>query len=425
MRLPQIFIIGTILSASPCAAAGDPTPGENEENDKFASWFQSHGGTLDDRVTIGYEPKTKLRGLIATSTIPADTLLIHTPGALVLKNDADHHSEQCLQIEEIVKEMNIGEESKWHDYFQFEDSAESHLPGHWNQAWIERELQGIPPTGDTHRHVDWYQEACLLGREMSDLDWKALTLYLTRAVDVGLVPMYDLMNHHNGRINTYHKNDGEGGISVYALTDIEANTAIYNSYALSGVESTIDIFNTYGFVEEYPQLWRWNDDKLEQLNEEDETHAYQRYRDDSEPNNPYYEVLVVSPKLAALFPTKELVQPLGHEKISAEGWQERIHSHHAHLKSSFANLMGTSAKAVLNELLTTIKEDEFQIQDEIRRFKGSKNVGRMGVDGLDSIKLLEFRLAFKRALKLTSDIALKDTFFVDEKEESCMGDTVV
>ena len=43
----------------------------------------------------------------------------------------------------------------------------------------------LPPAGDTHKHLDWYQSRCLDGRDMTDLDLRALKLYLTRAADVG------------------------------------------------------------------------------------------------------------------------------------------------------------------------------------------------------------------------------------------------
>ena len=142
----------------------------------------------------------------------------------------------------------------------------------------------------------------------------------------------DLMNHHNGKINTKLERDSEGGLRVIALTDISANSPIYNTYARSGWETTVDTFNTYGFVEDYPQLWVWTDDKLVQMTQDNKEHAFQRYRNDVHdegaydrshyvPNSHHYEILVLSPTVGALYPTQGLVGIIGNGQRSMEEWQ--------------------------------------------------------------------------------------------------------
>jgi hypothetical protein len=122
--------------------------------------------------------------------------------------------------------------------------------------------------------VDWFkgEGGCVVGKEMTDLDFGAFKIILTRAMDSGIVPMYDLMNRHNGKINTYIKEDGDGGVYVMSLLDIPAGFPIYNTYGRSGSQSTNDLFTTYGFVEDYPQLWRWNDSELDELAQEEMDH---------------------------------------------------------------------------------------------------------------------------------------------------------
>lgn len=329
--------------------------------------------------------------------------------------------------------MKVGTQSKWHAYFEFDDSSGSHLPTQWDRAngpgRAMRELQGLSPSGETHRHVDWYQQVCLKGGELTDLDWKALLMHLTRAADIGLVPMYDLMNHHNGLINTKLQIDAEGGLSVIARTKIPANGPIYNTYARSGEESTVDIFNTYGFVEDYPQIWRWSDETLVQLAQENKDHAYNRYgmnnsdenknpgdRLHFEPNSHHYEVLVISPTLAALSPTKQMAQTLGNEQRSLGAWQKTIHFHHANLRSSHANAMHDSAMAILNQLPTTIEEDELLVPDEKRRLQKVEKVGRIDLNKADAIQAIEYRLAFKKALRLAMEVAEREQFLIDSEE---------
>lgn len=177
--------------------------------------------------------------MIATADIPAGTLIIHAPGNVVLSTPSE---DQCEKIGEVIREMQVGTQSKWHAYFEFDDSTGSRLPCEWDRsARAITELQGLPPTGDTHRHVDWYKAGCNKGRELSEMDWKALKIYLTRAADIGLIPIYDLMNHHNGKINTVLERDAGGGLKVIALNDIPANSNIYNTYARSGWESSVDV----------------------------------------------------------------------------------------------------------------------------------------------------------------------------------------
>jgi len=432
MRLAQLSTIASVVFVLPYAlvAANAADSKSSEENDplisgfgNFVSWFRSHGGTVDDRIIIGHEPGTNIRGMIATAPIPANTLLIHTPGSLVLKNPGNY--DQCLRIGEIISELEAGIESKWHTYFEFDDSSGHNIPSQWDRSGRAMdELQGLPPSGETHRHINWYQDACKEGKEMSDLDWKALIMFLTRAADIGLVPMYDLMNHHNGRINTRLEVDGERALSVIALTDIPAGEPIY---ARGGMESSVDGFNTYGFVEDYPQLWEWNDEELMQLSRTNEYHAYGRYgmgnADDYRehdlgfvPNTEHHEVLVISPTLAALLPTKALVYTLGNARRPMADWEKLIAAHHSNLRISHANALADSAERTLAGLPTTIEEDELIIREEKMRLKKAANLSRVDVDDADAIRAIEYRLAFKKALRLITAVAERETFLNDSDE---------
>eukprot|EP00581_Thalassiosira_minuscula_P029135 CAMPEP_0183787662 /NCGR_PEP_ID=MMETSP0739-20130205/67659_1 /TAXON_ID=385413 /ORGANISM="Thalassiosira miniscula, Strain CCMP1093" /LENGTH=474 /DNA_ID=CAMNT_0026031753 /DNA_START=26 /DNA_END=1454 /DNA_ORIENTATION=- len=473
MRLHHLVIIVSALVVPRAGADAQPEPVKNDDPliskfPDFTAWFRNHGGTIDDRITIGYEPDSNIRGMIATAPIPAGTLLMHTPDNIVLRSPTG--KDQCLQVEETKKELKLGEDSKWHVYFQFDDSKGSHVPFQWDTSnrsggRAVMELQGLPPTGETTRHTDWYETVCLRGEPMTEVDWKALTMsltraadgllkgrtndevdwkaltmHLTRAADIGLVPMYDLMNHHNGLINTKLARDAKGGLSVYALIDIQTEEPIYLTYARSGTETTIDVFNTYGFVEAYPQLWRWSDEKLVKLSQEDVDHANRRYGmggSDANnahidfrrfvPNTPSYEVLVLSPTLAAILPTVQLVHPLGEIKKSMDEWQDLITAHHAHVRSSYAKALGDSAREALNKLPTTIEEDEALVAKEksrLEKMKGlSKEVEKLKVFGMaddqnrvDAVQAMEYRLAFKKALKFATEVAERDIFLIDSDE---------
>ena len=362
--------------------------------------------------------------MIATAPIPADTILIHTPKSLVVP----HSDEQCRNVQLIIDELKLGTKSKWYPYFEFDDSSGSRLPTQWDGI-ATRELQGLPPSGETHRHIIWYQGTCKNGNEMTDLDWRGLLMFLTRASDIGLVPMYSLLNHHNGLINTKLQRDDRGGLAVIALTDISANEPIYLTYARSGTESTIDIFNTYGFVEDYPQLWRWSDEKLVRLLQGDHGHAYDRYgvsypdlhpddRSHFQPNNEQYEILVISPTLAALSPTKHLVATLGNAQRTLQEWAKLITVHHINLRYSHANTIHDSAMAMLNKLPTTIEEDEMLVWNKKMRLDKLQQMegGRVDVNEADVIQAIEYRLAFKKALRMAVEVAGRAKFLAASEE---------
>jgi len=462
--LPTI-LASTAVATVAAAAAAEQHDDDNNSNiindpliqnfPDLVNWFTSHGGKIDPRITLGYEAQRHIRGMIATERIPRETVLIHTPGSLMISSPEG--GSHCDMIQRIVEELKLGKESKWEVYFKFDGSSngshveddddnngkEGHtrIPTQWKQhgqpgSRAIQELQNLPPTGDTHRHIEWYSSACNNDQELSNVQLQALMMFLTRAADRGIVPMYDLMNHQNGLINTRLAVDELGGLSVIASTDIEVNEPIYNTYARGGMESSVDVFNSYGFVEDYPQLWRWSDVDMKRLAEEDPNHAFQRYvnpnnNDDNagggdgvdangvgfEPNSHHYEILVVSPTLAALHPTKALVHVLGNGRRSLSEWEEQIHNHHATLRQSFANAIHDSAQTILGELPTTIEEDETRIlPNERRLYEKVKKKGRVDQGKADTIQAIMYRLAFKKALQLAVDVAESEKFYVDTEE---------
>ncbi|KAK1742711.1 hypothetical protein QTG54_006308 [Skeletonema marinoi] len=426
----KLHLLPTILTAvfGSASAAKDSQYDPIQNFPALVEWFTSHGGQIDPRITLGYEPSTnpkvRIRGMIATAHIEPETVLIHTPASLMISDFDRNH---CEVIQRVVEELELGEESKWDIYFKFDgsslvsasglDDGEEEEQGHGQRhtrtptQWKTEdqpgsrailELQGLPPTGDTHRHINWYTSACNDSEELTSIQLKAFVMFLTRAADRGMVPMYDLMNHHNGLINT----------------------RLQSWWG----ESTVDVFNTYGFVEDYPQLWRWSDVDMI-VKAEDPNHAFGRYvgPDENsgvdaegrgfEPNSHHYEILVISPTLAALHPTKALVHILGNGRRTIDEWKVEINNHHATLRKSHVNAMHDSALAVLSELPTTIKEDENTIlPNERRLFEKVKKKGRVDQSKADTIQAIEYRLAFKKALKLAVDVARSGQFYLDSDE---------
>jgi hypothetical protein len=400
----KLLRLSTILAAAffSTSAATDETEDPTiQKYPELVKWFTTHGGLVDPRITLGYEESSRIRGMIATEHIEPGTVLVHTPASLMIKeNEREHqYTDHCAMIQRIVEEIELGKDSKWDVFFQFDGSDPEGggiIPTQWDKedqpgSRAIKELQGLPPTGETHRHIDWYTADCNNGQEVSEVQLRALILFISRSADCGIVPVYHLLNHHNGLINTHLTVDEENGLSVIATTAIEPNEPIYLTYARGGFESTIDVFNNYGFVEDYPQLWRWSDMD--------------------------FEILVVSPTLAALHPTETLKQVLGNGRRSMEEWKVEIDHHHATVRQSHANAMHGSALTILSELNTTLAEDEDTIlPNERRLFEKAKKKGRVDQSKADTIQAIEYRLAFKKALRLAVDVADGGKFYADSEE---------
>ena len=116
-------------------------------------------------------------------------------------------------------------------------------------------------------------------------------------------------------------------------------------------------------------MWRWDGEELEEEEvvtkqggeSEDETnnngrtktsrgHSSNRYvipiSDNFSPNHSLYEILIISPTLAALSPTTHLVEVLGNERRSLQEWTKRIHSHHGIVRSSHAHALRDAAQSL-------------------------------------------------------------------------------
>ena len=420
----------------------------NKTDDKFpqlVEWFQTQGGTIDERIIIGYEPQTNIRGTIATSNIPANTVIMHIPKSLILVGVEEN--EWCANYEAIKYEMNLGTKSKWYEYFNFDGSTTgSRLPLQWDRdnnatdhGYPLFEIQRTIPQGIAHQHIDWFQGegGCIVGKEMTDVDFQAFKIYLTRPMDLGLVPMYDLMNHHNGLINTYLLVDEEeGGVSVVTLLDIPAGMPIYNTYGRSGQQATNDLFTTYGFIEDYPQLWKLYTNTAIDNNESIDTADNMMYDhtnlgciadndimenhphvgtwvgmlnyepnythdDDDDGANVVYEVLVISPTLAALVPSKHLTGILRNGQLTYKQWEIEIAAHHTSLAPTYITFLLDTLKRTLANMPTTIAKDVEIIVFEKRRL----GLGYGTMNDSDTLMAIEYRLAYKKALRLAMEIA--------------------
>ena len=133
-------------------------------------------------------------------------------------------------------------------------------------------------------------------------------------------------------------------------------------------------------------------------------------------NSNQHEILVVTPKLAAISPTQALVSILGNGQRTIEEWEAEIGKHHANLRQTFVNEFASALRVILDELPTTIQEDMRLIKSEKAKLEKVRKIGRNDMYKADAVTAMEYRLAFKMALRLGLDVAEKGHFLVDSEE---------
>ena len=94
----------------------------------------------------------------------------------------------------------------------------------------------------------------------------AVALAIQRGFDLELIPVWDMCNHDNGKLNTAttslrHDNNSTG-VKVWTDTDLAAGDELFGTYNycpdcydIGDEWGTPGIFRDFGFVEDYPQVW--------------------------------------------------------------------------------------------------------------------------------------------------------------------------
>lgn len=131
--------------------------------------------------------------------------------------------------------------------------------------------------------VDWIdlhfvQTGCIAKGD--DVAYHAVALVIQRGYDHELIPVWDMFNHDNGKLNLETNSlQSLEGLKVWAANDIRAGEELYASYNycydcldVGDDWGTPGIFRDFGFVEDYPQVWPfWNHNFFFEVNRNEET----------------------------------------------------------------------------------------------------------------------------------------------------------
>ena len=278
-HLPSLSTIPRRCSLVLLACVGIITCVADELSDTVVAWVQSKpGGYCSDKLEIRrLDPNddTSPLGVFARDSIQAGETLMRIPHECYIsvwneaKNmDVDdmedaaeaHYYNLCLLAQKTKREMQRQDQSEFGPYVRYlNNQSKGQIPATWSDEGKEL-LRNLFPQGSDV--VDWMRKEKENGcfSSMDSFGEHVFALTRQRAFDIALIPLLDMINHDNGRINVDNTPmlDGEG-IRVWALREIQSGEEIYQSYDkckdCMGVDDywgTPEILRDFGFVERYP-----------------------------------------------------------------------------------------------------------------------------------------------------------------------------
>ena len=162
----------------------------------------------------------------------------------------------------LAKEMRLGDESVYAPYVKYlNKQSRNQIPAVWSKKAKDM-LRDLLP--EDSNGVDWITDnfhKCS-GVNLNDpFDEHVVALTKQRSFDSAMIPLYDMVNHDNGQINTENTSlSSKSGIKVRASQPIKAGEEIFASYDkcldcsdVSYYWGTPEILRDFGFVERYPR----------------------------------------------------------------------------------------------------------------------------------------------------------------------------
>lgn len=255
---------------------------QNEDHVKtLIDWLLKNGGKISKKVEIRRanpdDPASPF-GYFAKETINIRELIVSVPRDLLLTEgdiDEDNLIDSALPCETIfnlIEQMRLGKESKYGPYVEYlKTQSFGQIPSSWSKEGKQlftRVLGDLPPM-DPVSWIDfeWHREC---GGNKDPFEEQAAMLVLARGWDYTLIPVFDMMNHRNGKwLNTDSNSvhDNNDNIVVRATKRVKKGEELYTSYNMcrdcggrTQHYGTPDMFRDYGFVETFPQRWIFDDD---------------------------------------------------------------------------------------------------------------------------------------------------------------------
>ncbi|CAB9517244.1 expressed unknown protein [Seminavis robusta] len=377
----------------------------------LVDWMRSNGGRVDERFGLMTRSNDNLegatgRGVVALQDIAVGTELLFCPWDLVFGTVGDTakvppETDPCDTLNAYADHVRAGKDSFWYPYLSMDDSLDTRIPTIWNSALTE--LQGLlPDAAQGSSMATWFSNSCAGGTPFDQLDPAArqsLLAAITRSAGMRFLPVFDLMNHHNGLLNT-RSNAAVDGNSVFAAVDIPKGSEIFNSYK-GGLATSSDIFRRYGFVESWPQQWTWTD-----------TDAIATSATTTEAKEERF--LLLPDNVVVIYPPASMTDQIGvTAPLPLANWQADSKLHNLQLGADKLAGFAESAKRLLESLPSTAEEDTLLLEQlevlATQRGLVSSSDPSSDRDAIllsDRMSAIAYRIKFKDAVQTALDVAI-------------------
>ena len=273
---------------------------ELDHGQRQVDWVRSMGGFVNSKLDIrraNPNDPTSPYGVYATQEIAAHELLLSIPRDCLITNPND---DTCESVDILAHELYLGDHSRFEPYVTYllETQPYAQVPALWSQPakrlLLRIVLEGNMEDLDDDDLDDWMEEEDLRvdlpPRHLTDPGWIGCTkfddastpllhrhaamLSHQRGWDEVMIPVFDLMNHHNGRqfLNTQESHsihDTSQDVEVETTRVIAAGEELYTTYdgctdcgRRTFTYGTAELFRDYGFVEAMPQKWLFPQHKM-------------------------------------------------------------------------------------------------------------------------------------------------------------------
>lgn len=257
----------------------------NETFDRQVQWVQSKGGIINPKIEFRTEDRhdpSSLFGIFARRGIEKGEVLLAIPWDCILGRamNEDYFIGDCNVVERVVKELNEGEESPYAPYVaSLKETLRRHsglIPSSWSNAGKKLLLQvsnghELPPADPFSLYREIVKNPC--SKEDAPARDKAhyqnvAFLLKTHGEDNWMMPLSEKFNHDKklvgARLKFPSSDDPYGyGLIVESTRQVKEGEQIYTDYRSGHYYGALDyttaeLFSDFGFVEQYPQRWRFH-----------------------------------------------------------------------------------------------------------------------------------------------------------------------
>ena len=275
--LPWFYLLLLPLSIE---SASDAVPSIETKHDnrnhiqEMINWLNStEGGYLSPKVEVrrwNVSDSNSYFGVFAVEDLDEGELIMEMPKEIILQAEEiyqDTESNICELAWMLQEEFELGDESEFSPYINYlKTQRRGQLPAMWSDTGKTLLQKVVNETFETSKVVSWmdawFGESCFHYEDLT-LDEHLLALVMQRSFDTHLIPIYDMINHHAGKVNIYSEPNTatiagqKKDFKAYTASSIPAGGELFfHYYQNNGAPETwgtIDILRDYGFVESYPR----------------------------------------------------------------------------------------------------------------------------------------------------------------------------